>query len=100
MSDRNAAAGLAGESPAPGMVLGLRLAALAALVAAIAGLVPGPVGDAGSVVMAVVLVAAPLVRVAWLAVAWWRAGDRRYAVTGFGLLLVVGAGAVLAIASA
>jgi hypothetical protein len=35
-------------------------------------------------------------RVAWLAVRWYRRGDRRYAAVAAGVLLIVGAGSVLA----
>jgi len=69
-----------------------------AFVAALAGLLlPDPVGPAASALAVAVVVAAPLLRVAWLAVRWYLRGDRRYAAVAASLLLVVGAGSVLAL---
>ena len=47
------------------------------------------------VAMVAVVIAVPLLRVAWLVARWWRRGDRRFAIVGAGLLLVVASSAVL-----
>ena len=79
------------------MVRALRLLGWVAFGAALAGvLLPDPVGNAASAAAVVVVVAVPLLRVAWLAIRWYRRGDRRYAAVAAGLLLIVGAGSVLA----
>lgn len=57
---------------------------------------PGDAGRAVGVAMTVVLIVAPLVRVAWLLVRWLRRGDRRFAAAAFTLLLVTGSGLLLA----
>ena len=77
----------------PRMIAMLRLLNRLAFVAALAGLLlPDPVRAAA------IVVAAPLLRVAWLAIRWYfRGGDRRYAAVAAGLLLVVGAGSVIAL---
>ena len=46
--------------------------------------------------MAVVLIGVPLWRVAWFVARWVRRGDRRYALVGAGVLVVVAIGAALA----
>ena len=69
-----------------------------AFVAALAGVVlPHPVGTAASAVAVGVVVATPLLRVGWLAVRWYIKGDRRYAAVAASLLLLVGAGSVIAV---
>jgi hypothetical protein len=69
-----------------------------ALAAAVAGLLlPDPIGNAASAVAVGVVVGAPLVRVAWLAVRWYHRGDRRYAAVAAALLVIIGTGAVLAL---
>jgi len=79
------------------MVRALRLFGWVAFGAALAGVVlPDPVGNAASATAVGVVVAVPLLRVAWLAIRWYRRGDRRYAAVAAGLLLIVGAGSVLA----
>ena len=79
------------------MIRALRLLSWVAFGAALAGVIlPDPVGDAASVTAVVVVIAVPLMRVAWLAVRWYRRGDRRYAAVAAGVLLIVGAGSVLA----
>jgi hypothetical protein len=77
-------------------VLGLftRLAFAAALVGL---LLPDPVGEAASAMAVAVVIAAPLIRVAWLAVRWYRRGDVRYAAVAVSLLLVVAAGSLIAL---
>lgn len=80
------------------MIQVLRLLTRLALVAAVAGVVlPDPAGEVGAGVAVAVIVGAPLLRVAWLAVRWYRRGDRRYAAVAAGLLLVVATGSVLAL---
>jgi hypothetical protein len=75
----------------------LRLFIRVALGAALVGLLlPGPVGRVASATAVTVVIAAPLIRVAWLAVRWYSRGDRRYAAVAAALLLIVGAGSVLA----
>jgi hypothetical protein len=70
----------------------------AAFVAALAGVVlPHPVGTAASALAVGIVVAAPLLRVGWLAIRWYLRGDRRYAAISASLLLVVGIGSVLAL---
>lgn len=44
-----------------------------------------------------VLVAIPLVRVAWLAVRWWAIRDRRYALAAVVLLVLVAIGPLVAL---
>jgi hypothetical protein len=79
---------------------GLRLAtALAAFAAAIGLLAPDPIGAiTGSIAMGAVI-AAPLLRVAWLIFRWSQEGDYRYVAIGLGLLSVIAAGAALTVAS-
>jgi hypothetical protein len=80
------------------MIAVLGLLTRVAFVAALGGLLlPGRAGTAASAVAVTVVVAAPLIRVAWLAVRWYLRGDRRYAAVAAGLLLVVGSGSVLAL---
>jgi hypothetical protein len=80
------------------MIEALRLLTRLAFGAALAGLLlPDPVGKAASAVAVAVVVAAPLIRVAWLAVRWYLRGDLRYATVAASLLLVVGAGSVVAL---
>ena len=69
-----------------------------AMASALAGvLLPQPVGKAASAAAVTVVVAAPLLRVGWLAIRWYIRGDRRYAAVAGGLLLVVGTGSVVAL---
>ena len=70
-----------------------RAVVVTAACAAVALALPGRVGlDVGTAAV-VVIIAAPLLRVAWLIVAWWREGDWRFVWTGFALLAVVATGA-------
>ncbi len=67
------------------------------LVAAVLGaVVPGSVGIGMATAAVVAVVAAPLVRVAWLVWRWVQEGDHRFVAFGLGLLLVIAVGAVLA----
>ena len=80
------------------MIQVLRLLTGLAFVAAVAGLVlPDPAGEVASGVAVAVVVGAPLIRVAWLAVRWYRRGDRRYASVAAALLLVVATGSAVAL---
>jgi len=68
---------------------------LAAVVVATLTLVPVDlVRNLAVGAMMIVLIGWPLVRVAWLVGDWWHVNDRRYALAGVGLLVVVVAGAV------
>jgi len=53
---------------------------------------PGEVGVAVAAAAVVVVIAAPLLRVLWLIVAWWRTGDWRFVGVGVTLLAVVATG--------
>ena len=88
--------GLAQE-PLDQLARGLWWAVLVAAGLAAAGLaVPGRPGVAVAVAAIAVVVAAPLLRVLWLVVAWWRHDDRRFVLVGGALLGVVAAGAAIA----
>jgi hypothetical protein len=77
---------------------GLFWAVVAAAVLATVGLaLPGRVGRDVATAAVVVVVAAPLLRVVWLIVAWWRAGDRRFVIIGLCLLGVVATGSLVAV---
>ena len=89
-----------GPSSAPEPELGdlavlariLQVALVAAFVLALAGaFVPGRVGHVSEVALLVVLIGAPVLRVAWLTVDWGRERDRLF--LGLGLVLL----AVLAV---
>lgn len=73
------------------IALGIVLTALAALAVVLPPPAEGPV----AAVTVVVLLAIPIVRVGWLAVRWWRLGDRRFALVATALLGVVALAAVL-----
>ena len=80
------------------MMWALRVTARVTLVAALAGAVlPGSGGRRASAVAVGLVIAAPLLRVTWLAYRWWRWGDRRFASVAASLLLVVGAGTAIAL---
>jgi uncharacterized membrane protein YczE len=67
------------------------------LVAAASGAVlPSRVGTAFATAAVAAVVAAPLVRVAWLIHRWRQEHDRRFVLVGLALLAVVGIGAALA----
>lgn len=95
--------GLPGPPPNPRrgrqrfLVIFLRAALAAVALAAAATLVlPDDVDHAVSWATVTLLVAAPVIRVGWLAVRWVRLGDGRYAAVAVGLLGVMGAGAGVA----
>jgi len=80
------------------MISALSVLTRVAFLAAVAGvLLPGTGGTAASAVAVTVVIAAPLLRVAWLAIRWYRRGDRRYAVVAVSLLAVVASGSVIAV---
>jgi hypothetical protein len=69
----------------------LRAALVLAFVLSLAGaLLPGRVGEVSEIMGLTVLIGAPVVRVAWLTVDWFREGDRRFAALGMVLLAVLG----------
>jgi hypothetical protein len=80
-------------------VVFLQAASATVFVLAVASMVaPGDAGDSLGVAMVVVLVAAPAIRVAWLARRWFAKGDRRFAAAAALLLAVLATGAVVAAA--
>ena len=80
------------------MMWALRITTRVTLVAALAGvIIPGAAGLAAAAAAVGLVVAAPLLRVAWLTYRWWRWGDRVFATVAGCLLLVVGAGTALAL---
>lgn len=66
------------------------------VIAVLGGLVDHPAGRflAGASVAAIV--AAPLLRLAWLVFRWVQEGDRRFVGVGLGVMVVVAGGGVLA----
>ncbi len=88
------------REPLDQLVRGLQWAAVAAAVLGAVGLLlPGQAGVDVAVAAIVVVIAAPLLRVVWLEVAWARAGDWRFVVVGLLLLAVITTGGVLALVS-
>jgi hypothetical protein len=80
------------------MMGALQLATRLALVAALAGMIlPREAGTVASGLAVAIVIATPLVRVAWLAVRWWIRHDRRYAAVAASLLLVIATGSALAV---
>jgi len=79
------------------LVLFLRTAVVVVAIMSAADLiVPEPWQGALGVGVIVVLVAVPLVRVAWLVQRWFRRGDLRFAAVGVALLGIAALGALLA----
>jgi hypothetical protein len=75
----------------------MQFALLAAFVLALGGaFLPGSVGHFSGVTCIFLLIVTPVVRVAWLTTSWARSGDRRFALLGGGLLVVLAVGAVTA----
>jgi hypothetical protein len=75
----------------------LRWSLLVTAVAAVLAVVLGS-DDGGTParIMVALLIALPLLRIAWLTLRWARLGDWRFALAGVGLLSVVAAGALVA----
>ena len=60
-------------------------------------LLPERVGEVAGAALLVVLIVTPLLRVGWFVQRWYRRGDLRFALVGAAVLVVVAAGAVLAL---
>ena len=79
------------------LIVGSRVAVGVALGLALAGLVvPDPLSGGCAVGAIVVVMVAPLLRVGWLAVRWFRRGDRRFGWAAVGVLGVVATAVLLA----
>lgn len=70
--------------------------ACCALLAVLATVVPDPYGRWLGIAVVVLLVTAPLARVIWFVVRWFRRGDTRFALVGCGVLVVIATGVLLA----
>jgi len=80
------------------LVVVLRLAVSVSCVFGVAELIaPEGCRRVLGILMVAMLIGAPLVRVLWLVIRWFRRGDLRYGLVGVGLLGVVSLGAVLAL---
>ncbi|MFM7069603.1 MAG: hypothetical protein ACKOYM_09105 [Actinomycetes bacterium] len=77
------------------VVRALQSAIALVAVASVAALLGGPAQHAASVFVVGVLIAVPLLRIAWLIVRWIRRGDPKFALIGGGVLAVVLAGTLL-----
>ncbi len=73
------------------------VAVVVAVLASAAVLLADPVGAWFGVALVTVLIGAPLVRVLWFIVRWFRRGDPRFALVGVGVLAVIAVGTVLAL---
>lgn len=74
----------------------LRLATRSAFALAVIGVLGlGSVSTVAAAASLTIIVAAPLLRVAWLIVRWAQEGDRRFAGLGAVLLLLGAAGAII-----
>lgn len=79
------------------LIAPLRLTSAAALLTALLALaMPGRAGTTAGAVMLTLLVAAPLGRIAFLAVRWWQLGDRAYSLRATALLVAIGLGGLVA----
>jgi hypothetical protein len=79
------------------LILWLRAVSWLTLAGAAAGtILPGRAGRWAATATVALLVAAPLLRTAWLAVRWSRLGDRRFAAAAVLVLVVAGSGVLLA----
>jgi hypothetical protein len=75
----------------------MQVALVAAFALALGGaFIPGRIGHACGAAGIVILIVAPIVRVAWLTTSWARVGDRKFSLLGGALLTVLAVGAVLA----
>jgi len=80
------------------IIRALRITTRFTLLAALAGtILPGDAGRTANAAAVGLVIAAPLLRVSWLAYRWWRFGDRLFASVAASLLLVVGTGAAVAL---
>ena len=87
-------------SPMVGLHRLLVACAVAALVlGALGATLPDDAGTAAATAAVTVVIAAPLLRVAWLSGRWLRKGDVRFAALAVVLLAVVGTGVGIALAS-
>jgi hypothetical protein len=68
------------------------------VIAAVAIALTGRVGEEVGAVAVAAIVAAPLLRVAWLAFRWWHERDRRFLITAIALLAIIASGAALTVA--
>ena len=59
--------------------------------------IPGSIGQASGTACIVILITAPVVRVGWLVVDWVRQGDKRFALLGSVLLLVLATSGAIAL---
>ncbi|HLG00041.1 MAG TPA: hypothetical protein VI916_06195 [Acidimicrobiia bacterium] len=75
----------------------LRIAGFLVFLLAVAAAIPSSAAEVAGVVMVGVLVAAPLLRVAFFVGRWWQIGDRRFAMIALLLLVEIGAGTALAL---
>lgn len=79
------------------MIWALRVTKRVALVVALlATVMSGAPGRTAGAIAVGLVIAAPLLRVSWLAYRWWRWGDRAFATVAASLLLVIGTGAAVA----
>ena len=58
---------------------------------------PGSIGQVSGTACIVILITAPVVRVGWLVVDWVRQGDKRFALLGSALLVVLAASGAIAL---
>jgi hypothetical protein len=80
------------------IIRALRTTTRVTLLVALAGtLLPGTAGRSASAAAVGLVIAAPLLRVCWLAYRWWRWGDRVFASVAASLLVVVGTGTAVAV---
>ncbi len=76
----------------------LMVALVATFVCALGGaFIPGPVGTVSGTACIVFLIAAPVLRVAWLVVDWTRTRDVKFALLGCALLVVLAASGAIAL---
>ena len=76
----------------------LRVALVMAFALALGGaFVPGRIGDVSEIGLLVVLIGAPVLRVAWLTVDWARERDRLFVALGVVLLAVLGASGLVSL---
>lgn len=75
----------------------LKIFLFGALVLALGGaFIPGAIGERLGSSCIVLLMVAPIVRIVWLSIDWFREGDNRFALFGITLLLVLSCSATIA----